>query len=62
MIIFTLGLLILLSVGMKLFPEYIAEIALIIVGIELLCIGLHLMIKNEVKRIVRKYIRELREE
>lgn len=62
MIIFTLGLLILLSVGIKLFPEYIVEISLIIIGIELLCVGLYCIIKNEVKRIVRKYIIKLREE
>lgn len=62
MIVFTLGLLILLSVGIKLFPEYIVEIGLIVVGIELLFGGLYLAIKNEVKRIVRRYITELREE
>ena len=61
MIIFTLGLLILLSVGIKLFPEYAMEISLIVIGIELLCIGLYCIIKNEVKSIVRKYIIELRE-
>ena len=62
MIAFTLGLFILLSVGIKLFPEYIVEVSLIIIGIELLFIGLYYVIKNEVKRIIRKYITELRKE
>lgn len=62
MIVFTLGLLILVSVGIKLFPEYIVEVSLIIIGIEFLCIGLYYVIKNEVKSIVQKYIIELQEE
>lgn len=62
MIVFTLGILILVSVGIKLFPEYAMEVSLIIVGIELLCLGLYCMIKNELKRIVRKYKTELQEE
>lgn len=62
MIAFTLGILILLLVGIKLFPEYAMEISLIIIGIELLCLGLYSMIKNEVKSIVRKYKTELQEE
>ena len=56
-----LGLLILLSVGIKLFPEYTTEIGLIVIGIELLYVGLYFMIKNEVKFIVRKYKTELQE-
>ena len=62
MIVFILGLLILVSVGIKLFPEYIVEVSLIVIGIELLCIGLSCIIKNDVKSIVRKYIIELQEE
>lgn len=62
MIIFTLGLLILLSVGIKLFPEYTTEIGLIVIGIKLLCVGLYCIITNKVKSIVRKYVIELRKE
>lgn len=62
MIVFTLGLLILLLVRFELFTEYTTEIGLIVMGIEFLCIGLSCIIKNDVKRIVRKYITELREE
>lgn len=62
MIALILGLLILLSVGIKLFPEYTIEIGFIIVGLELLFVGLYFMIKNEVKDIVRKYKTYLQEE
>lgn len=62
MIIFNLLLLIVLLIGIKLFPEYIVEISLIVIGIEVLYIGLYCMIKSEVERIVRKYIIKSREE
>lgn len=62
MIAFILGIFILLLVGIKLFPEYTTEIGLIVIGIELLCVGLYFMITNEVKDIVRKYIIKSREE
>lgn len=62
MIIFVLGLVILYGVLVYILPEYITELAVIIISIEASAVGLYIMIKNKVEDIVRKHRNILREE
>lgn len=62
MIIFILGLAMLYGTLIYMFPEYIVELTFIVASIEAFLIGLYIIIKNEVEKIVRKHRNILREE
>lgn len=62
MIIFVLGLAILYGILIYIFPEYVVELAIMVVSIETFLIGLYIIIKNEVEKIVRKHRNILQKE
>lgn len=62
MIIFILGLAMLYGTLIYMFPKYIVELTIIVASIEAFLIGLYIIIKNEVEKIVRKHRNILREE
>lgn len=62
MIIFILGLATLYGTLIYMFPEYVVELTIIVASIEAFLIGLYIIIKNEVEKIVQKHRNILREE